>query len=179
MAASPDRPTRNEDTQRKRVTALQALAAIDTPPQEAINVLTKLAASLCSAPIALVTLIDCERLCFQATFGLNSTGMDRASSFCSDATDAGQFLEVIDALDDPRFRDSSLVTGELGIRFYAGVPLVVNGIAIGKLCVLDREPRQLTEAQRVALNDLALLTAVILQARVDAFKALSAVHSQF
>lgn len=178
MAKSSDKPATNEETQRLRVTALQALAAIDTPPQEAINVLTKLAAALCDAPIALVTLIDCERLCFQATFGLNETGMDRASSFCSDATDADQFLEVVDALDDPRFRDNTMVTGELGIRYYAGVPLIVNGVAIGKLCVLDRRPRQLTAAQHVALNDLALLTTVILQARVDAFNALSAVRSQ-
>lgn len=169
----------NEETMRLRVTALQALAAIDTPPQEAVNVLTKLAASLCDAPIALVTLIDCERLCFQATYGLNLTSMDRASSFCSDATDASQFLEVVDAREDPRFKHSSLVTGDLGIRYYAGVPLIVNGVAIGKLCVLDHQPRQLTDAQRDALNDLALLTTVILQARVDAFKTLSAVHSKF
>ena len=73
----------------------------------------------------------------------------------------------------------SMVTGELAIRYYAGVPLIVNSVAIGKLCVLDRQPRQLTPAQRESLNDLALLTTVILQARVDAFKTLTAVHSQY
>ena len=179
MAHSSSSLPTSEETKRIRVTALQALAAIDNPPQDAFNVLTRLAASLCGAPIALVTLIDSERLCFQATFGLKATGMDRASSFCSNATDPGEFLEVVDALEDPRFRDSSLVTGDLGIRYYAGVPLIVNGVAVGKLCILDRKPRQLTPVQREALNDLALLTTVILQARVDAFKMLSAVHSQF
>ena len=168
-----------EETRRVRVAALQALAGVDTPPQEAVNVLTKLAASLCGAPFALVTLIDCERLCFHAAYGLNATSMDRASSFCSDATDASEFLEVVDARADPRFSNSSMVTGDMAIRFYAGVPLFVNGVAIGKLCILDHQPRQLTGDQREALNDLALLTTVILQARVDAFKALSAVHSQF
>lgn len=179
MSESSKTLATTEETRRARVAVLQALAGIDTPPQEAVNVLTKLAASLCGAPFALVTLIDCERLCFHATYGLNADSMDRASSFCSDATDASEFLEVADARADPRFCNSSMVTGDLAIRFYAGVPLIVNGVAIGKLCILDRQPRQLTAEQREALNDLALLTTVILQARVDAFKTLSAVHSQF
>lgn len=179
MADDKAAPTTSEATRLVRVAVLQALAAIEAPPQEAVNVLTKLAASLCDAPMALVTLIDGERLCFQASHGLKAIAMDRAASFCSDASDASQFLEVVDALEDPRFLHSSMVTGEHKIRYYAGVPLIVNGVAIGKLCVLDRQPRQLTAGQREALGDLALLTTVILQARVDAFKSLSAVHSQF
>ena len=59
------------------------------------------------------------------------------------------------------------------------MPVIVNSVVIGKLCVLDRRPRLLTPAQRESLIDLALLTTVILQARVDAFKTLTAVHSKF
>ena len=113
MARSPEPPVSREEKVRVRVTALQAMAGIETPPQVALNVLTKLAAAVCDTPIALVSLIDGERLCFQATFGLIATGVDRASSFCSGITDASQFLEVPDALEDPRFCNISIVTGEL------------------------------------------------------------------
>jgi GAF domain-containing protein len=60
--------------------------------------------------------------------------------------------------EDPRFRDNPLVTGEPRVRFYAGAPLVnEDGFALGTLCVVDREPRELDNEQKDALQSLSRL----------------------
>lgn len=157
-----------------RVAMLQALAIVDTPHEEAYDALTRVAVAVCGTPIALVSLIDGDRLWFKAASGLDASGTTSESSFCCEAADHSTFLEVFDAQKDPRFSGIGLVTGALGIRYYAGAPLIVNGIAVGTLCVLDHKPNRLSEEQKAALQDLALLTTSLLQARGEAFRLLAA-----
>ena len=156
-----------------RVATLQSLAILDTPPEQAYDALTRVAAALCGTPIALVSLIDGDRLWFKAACGLDASETTSGASFCCEAADHGTFLEVCDAQADPRFSGIGLVSGPLGIRFYAGAPLVVNNIPIGTLCVLDHQSRRLTEVQRAALQDLGVLATLLLQARVEAFRLLA------
>lgn len=177
MSPIPSKPEALVQQGLARVAALKALAILDTPREEVYDVLTRLAASVCSTPIALVSLIDGERLWFKAAFGLDAAGTSSASSFCSEAANRNELLEVCDASEDQRFCSIGLVAGELGVRFYAGVPLVVVGVAVGTLCVLDRQPQRLTEKQREALQDLARLTVLMLQARMEAFRLLSLAKS--
>lgn len=121
---------------------LDAYRIVDTLPQAAYDDIVRLAAHLCGAPVALVSLLDRERQWFKARAGFEHTETERRIAFREHAIRApGRRLEVADAANDPRFRDNPLVAGPHGVRFYAGMPLVTpEGAALGTLCVLDRTP---------------------------------------
>lgn len=119
--------------------------------------ITDFAAALCTAPVALVSIVEERRQTFVARTGLAATHTPRETSFCAHAMLGDAIMVVPDALLDPRFAGNALVTGEPGIRFYAGVPLVsTDGVPLGSLCVIDTVPRAgLTELQRQGLLVLA------------------------
>lgn len=144
---------------------------LDSPPEEGFDRLAEVAAFLFDAPIALVSLIDldADRQWFKACIGLGAreTGLD--VSFCIHAVRSEQTLVVEDATEDSRFADNPLVTGEAGIRFYAGAPLVTpNGTAVGTLCVIDTEPRSPTDGQIQQLERLAATVVDELELRREA-----------
>lgn len=143
--------------EKKRLDALLKFGLLDSPPEEAFNELVQLAAATCQMPIALLTLIDSERQWFKASIGtsLIETETPRDIAFCSYTILGDELMEVPDALQDERFQFNPRVTGAPHIRFYAGVPLrTSDGYALGSLCVLDVQPRQLTNEQRFALKVL-------------------------
>jgi PAS domain S-box-containing protein len=119
--------------------------------------LTRFAAALCEAPIALVTLIEEEYQHFLGLTGIDMAGTPRDISFCTHALHQPGLMVVPDTLADPRFVDNPLVTGGPGVRFYAGAPLLASdGTALGTLCVLDTAPRDgLTTLQRDGLAVIA------------------------
>ncbi|MEO6227593.1 MAG: GAF domain-containing protein [Thermomonas sp.] len=140
---------------------------VDSLPEAAYDDIVTLAALICDAPIALVTLIDRDRQWFKASTGLDDAGSRRDEAFCNHAiAKPDQMMEVPDAHDDARFTGNRLVTGPLGIRYYAGMPLVSpNGAAFGTVCVLDRQPRFLDAPQKEGLAALARLTMTLFEAR--------------
>lgn len=152
-----------------RLWALQSFRVLDTPPQNEFDDLVRLGSQICGVPIALVSLVDRERLWFKARIGLEDVEQIPRSvnSFCDQAIRApSDLLEVADARHDPRFADNALVNGELGIRFYAAMPLMTpEGDAIGTFCVLDRQPHNLDDGQRKALAALSRLTMELLESR--------------
>lgn len=150
-----------------RLQSLDALQVLDIPPQVAFDQIVQVASLLCGTPIALVSLVDRDRLYFLARAGLDVRQVPSEHSLCDHAILTPlELMEVRDASGDPRFADSPLVTGPPGIRFYAGAPLVTSeGVAIGTLCVIDRQPRQLNESQRVGLDTLAQLTVQLMESR--------------
>lgn len=154
-----------DETSRQR--ALDMYRVVDSLPEAAYDDIVSLASILCDAPIALVSLIDRERQWFKASHGLDATQTRRDEAFCNHAIgEPAVLMEVSDARKDARFDANPLVTGDLAVRFYAGVPLVTEtGAAIGTVCVLDRKPRQLDAAQRSGLQALARLTMTLLDAR--------------
>ena len=128
---------------------------LDTPPEEALDDITRLAANLCGTPIALVSLVDRHRLWFKSRVGTDMEETSRTASFCACALEDSGLTIVPDARVDPRFAESPLVTGAAAIRFYAGAPLVSpEGAALGTFCVLDQVPRTLNEVQQEALRVL-------------------------
>ncbi|WP_437880820.1 PAS domain S-box protein [Pseudomonas sp. LRF_L74] len=139
-----------------RISFLERLRILDTPPEEAFDRITRVAASLLDAPMALVSLVDCNRQWFKSAVGLSATEMPRDLAFCAHALNAEDALVVADTLADERFFDNPVVTGPPHVRFYAGIPLrFANGLTIGTLCVIDTRPRQISRAQLDALKDLA------------------------
>ncbi len=155
----------HDEASRQR--ALDSYHVVDSLPEQAYDDIVRLAAVLCDAPIALVSLIDRDRQWFKAEQGIGATESTRDIAICNHAIQAPDTLmEVPDLEADARFADNPFVTGDLGARFYAGMPLVTaDGAAIGTVCVLDQQPRQLTDQQRIALEALARLTMHLMDGR--------------
>lgn len=152
----------------KRLALLRACNILYTPAERAFDDVAQLAADLCGTEIALITLVDADYQWFKARVGVEQTGVARDMSFCGHCIAAGSPLIVPDTHVDPRFADNPLVTGNPGIRFYAGVPLQVEeGSAIGALSVADRRPRTLTPRQLESLRRLAEQIARELRLRRD------------
>ncbi len=159
MSALPGRrsPDDNAEAERARLAELSAYGLLDTPPEADFDDLAALASRICETPISLVTFVDERRQWFKATVGLDLRETPRSLAFCAHAIQRPDELMVVeDATRDERFVDNALVTGEPGIRFYAGAPLVTpSGHALGTLCVIDRKPRTLTIEQAEGLRVLA------------------------
>jgi PAS domain S-box-containing protein len=139
-----------------RLSELLELAILDTKPEPAFDALATLAAEITGAPIALVSLSGQGRQWFKARHGLDATEVPRELSFCGHVVAAGELLVVRDALADARFADNPLVLGPPHVRFYAGAPLrTAEGLVLGALCAMDREPRDLGARQAELLRLLA------------------------
>lgn len=149
-----------------RLASLISCNILDTPPEEGFDSLTRLASSLCRAPIALISLVDEDRQWFKSHVGVDVTQTSRDAAFCGYAILNDGPLVISDALHDERTYDNPLVSGPPGIRFYAGVPLVVEGgMPLGTLCVIDVVPREPTEEMLDHLKALALQAASQLELR--------------
>jgi hypothetical protein len=142
--------------EKKRLKVLWQYEVLDTVPEEVFDDLTELAAKICEAPIALISLVDENRQWFKAKVGITVSETSRDFSFCAHAITQGDLFIVPDATRDQRFANNPLVTSEPKIRFYAGAPLITpDGHALGTLCVIDKVPRELRPEQKQALVILA------------------------
>jgi phosphoribosyl 1,2-cyclic phosphodiesterase/CheY-like chemotaxis protein len=148
-------PTPRDEGQ--RLAALQKLRILDTPPEDRFDRIGRLAAALFEVPIVLVSLVDRDRQWFKSCLGIPETETSRELSFCAHAILGEDTMVVPDTLRDERFADNPLVTGEPRIRFYAGYPLVLEGMRIGTLCLVDTRPRQFDETKINLLQDLGRL----------------------
>jgi two-component system cell cycle sensor histidine kinase/response regulator CckA len=149
---APPRPANESE----RLAALDRCGILDTAPQPEFDFLVELAADICEAPFAWLSLVDERRQWVKARHGVNFSELPRAMSFCAYTILGEDALVVTDATHDDRFAGAPLVTGEPHVRFYAGAPLLTSdGSALGALCVADHEPRDLSASQRDVLLALA------------------------
>jgi diguanylate cyclase (GGDEF)-like protein len=132
--------------------------------------LARLAATLTGAPIGLVSLVGQDEQRFAGNFGLEGVdGTARDLSFCAHTILGDGLFVVPDATRDSRFEANALVTGDFGLRYYAGVPIVskTTGHRLGALCVIDKSARTETgPAQRALLTDLAKMVATLLEEKM-------------
>jgi anti-sigma regulatory factor (Ser/Thr protein kinase) len=151
-----------------RLAALRKYRILDTDPEQAFDDIAMLASQLCGTPIALISLVDADRQWFKSRVGLSMTETSRSVSFCAHAIKQRDLYVISDARAIDMFRDNPFVSGEDGIRFYAGAPLVTaSGHALGTLCVLDRVPRTLTVEQIDALQALRRQVEAQLELRAN------------
>src|ERR1700686_1592719 len=138
-----------------RLESLNDLRILDTPPEQVFDDVARLAALICDTPIAVIDFVDEHRVWFKAKVGLDLDDIPRDRSFSTHTILQLDVLIVPDPLSDERFTSNFLVT-EIGIRFYAGIPLIaVKGHAVGTLAAMDRIPHLLTAEQIDSLKILA------------------------
>jgi excisionase family DNA binding protein len=159
----PAFPVPEEEAQ--RLAALAATGLVDSMPEERFERIVRLASKATESPIALISLLTARRQWFKARVGLPAQQTPREWAFCTHAIlQDGPFV-VEDALSDARFSDNPLVLADPHMRFYAGVALRdPSGMALGTLCVIDREPRKLRASELQALTDLAAIAASEIEA---------------
>ena len=149
-----------------RLAALYGYNVLDTEQEGIFDELTDLAASLFDAPIALISLIDESRQWFKSRVGLDAKQTSRDVAFCSHAILQPEVFVLPDTLNDKRFADNPLVTGPPHIRFYAGAPLfTADGHGLGTLCIIDREPREISKKQQKFLSTLRTHVLKLLELR--------------
>lgn len=149
-----------------RLQALRSYGILDTPREAAFEDITRLASIICQTPIALISLVDADRQWFKSERGMGERETPLFKSMCAHALLDNDVLVVPDTREDIRFARNPLVTGEVPLRFYAGALLKTSeGLSLGTVCVLDRQPRQLTDEQVEALRALARQTMAQLELR--------------
>jgi signal transduction histidine kinase len=152
-APAPKLPAASEA---RRLAALSSYDILDTEKESAFEDIVSIAAHVCGTPISVVNLIDGERQWFKAEIGLGVRETPLDTSICAHAILEHDFLVVPDTTQDTRFSANPLVTGDPGLRFYAGALLkTADGFPLGTVCVLDTEPRTLDEYQLDTLRRLA------------------------
>ncbi len=163
-----------DDRERARLEAIERYAILDTPPDGAFDRITRLAAQIFDAPVAICSIIDHERIWFKSAHGLDGVAeLPREPGLCSSAIERDEPYVVEDAVADPRSCGNSLVTGPFGLRFYVGIPLHTNdGHNLGTLCVVDRETRAADPAKVEMLASLAKIVIDELELRLAARRAL-------
>src|ERR1035437_4460791 len=150
----------------ERLAALKEYHILDTGTEQSYDDITTLAAHICEVPMALISMVDEARQWFKSRVGLEQQQTPREVAFCAHAILQNEPLLVRDATKDRRFADSTLVTDEPHIRFYAGFPLInPEGLALGTLCVIDRQPRELSAEQLKTMQALSRQVMALLELR--------------
>ena len=139
----------------------------DPETEPAFNEIVQLAAQICEAPFALISLVSNDRVSFKACHGISSKDMPQDRTLCEYVrAEGGRMLVVPDTTQDERFANLPCVTGESTIRFYAGAPLIApDNHVLGTICVLDRKPHNLRPEQITALRTLSRQVVTQLELR--------------
>jgi serine/threonine protein kinase len=157
-----------------RMRAVERYRILDTPADGAFDRIASLAARMFSVPVAIVSVVDHDRIWFKAHHGTDVTEIGRDPGLCASAILQDEAWVIESATADPRTLANPLVAGEFGLQFYAGVPLrTPDGYNLGTFCILDREPRTFTAADTRTLEDLAAIVMNDLEMRLQSREAIS------
>ena len=156
----------------ERLAAVRRYDILDSPPDGAFDRITALAARRFGVPIAIISIVDEDRIWFKSHHGLAVAQIAREPGLCASAILGDTPYLIEDARNDPRSLANPLVAGEFGLRFYAAVPLTTSdGHNLGTLCVIDKEPRPIDDEQIEDLKDLATIVIDQLELGLSARRA--------
>jgi phosphoserine phosphatase RsbU/P len=157
------------DDEAARIAAVRRYEILDTPADGTFDRITALAAKRFDAPISIVSIVDSDRIWFKSHHGIDAEQVGRDPGLCASAILGDVPWVVENAGIDPRTLANPLVAGELGLRFYAGAPLITSdGHGLGTLCVIDRDPRTFTDDDAAVLAEMAALVVDALELRLAA-----------
>ena len=158
-----------------RLDAVRRYDVLDTPPDGAFDRVTALAAKIFDVPIALVTIVDHDRIWFKSRFGLEGVEqIGRDPGLCASAIMNDGPYVVEEARRDPRTLANPLVAGKFGLQFYAAAPLrTAHGHRLGTLCIIDREPRMFSPKQAEMLERLSEIVVDEMELRLSAIEAVN------
>jgi two-component sensor histidine kinase len=161
------------DHEARRLAAVRRYDILDTPPDGSFDRITAIAADLFDVPIAIVSLVDHDRIWFKSHHGLDVQQIDRGPGLCASAILQDEPWVLTNAKTDVRSLTNPLVAGEFGLRFYVGVPLrTSDGFNLGTLCVIGKEPRTVSEQQIERLKNLAVMVMDQMELRLSARNAI-------
>ncbi|MDM3871101.1 sensor domain-containing diguanylate cyclase [Porticoccus sp. W117] len=149
-----------------RIKSLVEYQLLDTLPEQEYDDIVRMAAEICNCPISTVALIDAERKWHKAKYGIDKEFVPRHMVICAHTIVERETLVVNDTHQHPVFKDIGMVTNPPHVRFYAGIPIInPEGHALGTLCVLDKQPRTLTDSQQASLEALARFVSALFELR--------------
>ncbi len=157
----------------KRLAAIERYQILDTPADGNFDRLTALAAKIFNMPIAIISLVDTDRIWFKSAHGLEAIHqIDRSPGLCASAILSEEIYIVENAIEDPRTLTNPMVASDFGLRFYAAAPLKTSdGYNLGTLCIIDKKQRYITEGQKGILQELAAIAMDEIEVRLAARNA--------
>lgn len=145
----------NTVNESERLKSLRRYQILDTPPDGSFDRITALASSLFKVPIAIISLVDSDRIWFKSHHGLSVSQIGRDPGLCASAILSDDLYIIENAKNDPRCLTNPLVAGEFGLQFYAAAPLhTEDNYSLGTLCIIDKKPRVFTKEEKVMLKQL-------------------------
>jgi two-component sensor histidine kinase len=161
------------DNETQRMAAVKRYDILDTPPDGTFDRVTSLAARRFNVPISIISIVDHDRIWFKSHHGLDVKEISRDAGLCASAILNSDPYILENASNDPRSLANPLVAGEFGLKFYIAVPLrTFDGYNLGTLCVIDKEPRPIDQAQIDDLKDLAAVVMDQMELRLSARRAI-------
>ena len=152
-----------------RLSALHRYEILDTPADGTFDRITSLAAKVFNVPIAIVSLVDEDRIWFKSHHGLDINEIDKSPGLCASAILSDDIYLIEDARQDPRSLANPLVTGEFGLQFYAAAPLKTHdGYNLGTLCIIDQRQRYINSEQQILLHQMAEIVMSEMELRLAA-----------
>jgi GAF domain-containing protein len=163
----------------KRIENLLKYEILDTPADGAFEEITALAAKIFNVPIAIITLVDHNRIWFKSACGIDAEQIPRSPGLCSSAILSDDIYIVEDARKDPRTMSNPLVAGIMGLQFYAAAPLkTIDGYNLGTLCIIDKNPRTLTLKEATMLMQLSRIVMDKLETKLKTRLMVKEIHDK-
>ncbi|MFT6914518.1 MAG: diguanylate cyclase (GGDEF)-like protein [Motiliproteus sp.] len=166
------------DNEEQRLTELHSYRILDTPRDGMFDNICEIASYIFKTPIAIVSLVDRDRIWFKSTHGINIKQIDREPGLCASAIIKNEAYVIKDARIDPRTLTNSLVSEKFGLQFYAAAPLTTsNNLNLGTICVIDFKPREVTTEEINCLSQLAQIVINQMELRI-ANRKISKLHKE-